>query len=40
MPPDAVIFITAVVMAFCLLMGTLAWALWFTRDTPRPTPRD
>jgi len=40
MPPEAAIFTTAVVIAFCLLMGTLAWVLWYTRDTPRPTPRD
>jgi hypothetical protein len=40
MPPEAVIVVTAVVTAFCVLMGTLAWVLWYTRDTPRPAPRD
>ncbi len=40
MPPEAVIVVAAVVIAFCVLMGTLAWGLWYTRDTPRPAPRD
>jgi hypothetical protein len=40
MPPEAVIFVTAVVGAFSLLMGTLGWVMWYTRDTPRPVPRD
>lgn len=40
MPPEAVIVVTAVVIAFCVLMSTLAWVLWYTRDTPRPVPRD
>jgi hypothetical protein len=40
MPPEAVIIATAVVAAFCLLLGTLGWVLWYTKDTPRPAPRD
>lgn len=40
MPPEAVFVISAVVVAFCVLMGTLGWVLWYTRDTPRPAPRD
>ena len=40
MPPEAVIVVTAVVVAFSLLMTTLGWVMWYTRETPRPTPRD
>lgn len=40
MPPEAVIVVTAVLGAFSLLMGTLGWVMWYTRDTPRPVPRD
>lgn len=40
MPPEAVIVVTAVLGAFSLLMGTLAWVMWYTRATPRPVPRD
>lgn len=40
MPPEAIIVVAAVVTAFSLLMGTLGWVMWYTRDTPRPIPRD
>ena len=35
MPFEAVIVVTAVIVAFSLLMGTLGWALWYTRAVPR-----
>ena len=35
MPPEAVIVVTAVIAAFSLLMGTLAWVLWYTKQDPR-----
>lgn len=35
MPPEAIIVVSAVIIAFCLLMGTLGWALWYTRALPR-----
>ena len=35
MPPEAVIVVTAVIIAFSLLMGTLAWVLWYTKPGVR-----
>ena len=35
MPPEAIIVVTAVTIAFSLLMGTLAWVLWYAKPGPR-----
>lgn len=31
MPFTAAVFVTAVVIAYCVLMGALAWGMWHTR---------
>lgn len=40
MPNEAVIIVTAIVVAFSTLMATLAWVMWYTRNTVRPAVRD
>lgn len=40
MPNEAVIIVTAIVVAFSTLMATLAWVMWYTGNIVRPAVRD